>query len=105
MITYQGVTYHVDEEAGIAYFFNESRMGFCKDCPIKSGETLRDKDGVEVIAHVKCPCPTMVNIASASISKESFDDLRAAGLFEEFVESVLLRDLAIGGGEDPIKPR
>jgi len=98
MFTINGVTYHVDEEAKIAYFFNESRMSFCKDCPMSGKGHAVLNDGTELVSVDGCPCSMLRNIASASVSMEAYKAIKEADCFDEFVREIKERDTPVGGG-------
>lgn len=98
MLTYNGVTYHVDEKANIAYFFNESRMSFCKDCPMSGKGYATLEDGSRIVSVDGCPCAPLRDIASASISKDAYQTIREAGCFDDLIIEIKNRDAPVGGG-------
>lgn len=98
MLTYNGVTYHEDEEAHIVYFFNESRMEFCKNCPMQGKDGVLKVDENTTIASVYgCPCETLRTVASASISMDAYKAIRDVGAFDALIEEIKKQDMPVGG--------
>ena len=97
MITYRQVSYHEDEKVGIVYFFNESRMAFCKDCPIKETGKVKIDEDTTLINTMGCPCETLRTIASGSISLPAFRAIRDANMLDELLDEIKKNDMPIGG--------
>jgi len=97
MLTYKDVTYFTDDKAGIAYFYNESRIRFCDECPAKRSGVV-EKGDTTVVVSGGCPCDTIKMIPSASISLDAYNAIRDVGMFDEFIEEVKANDTPIGGG-------
>ena len=99
MLTYKEVTYHEDPNVGIVYFYTESRMAFCKECPMEGGkgaEVVVDGEKAKLYSLIGCPCDTMRSIPSASISCDALKAIKEAGAFDELIEEIKNNDMPIG---------
>jgi hypothetical protein len=96
MLTYKRVTYFEDKEAQIAYFFNESRLKFCEECPMRDGKEADLGNGITLQTEHGCPCSMLRQIASASVSTEALKAIRECDAFDEFIDEIRANDMPVG---------
>ena len=105
MLTYKGVSYHEDKELGIVYFYTDSRLAFCKECPAKDGKAVQVDENTTIHNEICCPCEHLRMIPSASISCEAFKAIKEADALDDLMEEIKDNDMPLGKeGKLIVKP-